>query len=576
MTKRRLFTCLAVIVAASSLAANGGVQAPDNKGTDFIIAFPQNGGAGNPPAALTLFIANEGPTDVKLEISAPGFASSEVNVAASSVLSVPINASAQVTAVNAVSSKGIRVRSVDPFDSTQEGPPIAVYAWNRRPFPGAPPNVGDGAYVALPVDVLGTEYRAVSRPGNSQVTVVGTEDNTIVTITKFTTVSNVTTVGTPFQVPLNHLETYLLQQAADLTGTLVTADKPIAVFGGNQNGTVSTSSPDHMVEQMVPVNAWGNEFLIARIAPNTFGDSIVRVLAHEDGTQVRVNGELKATLEAGKVHEFGQSPSSHTWVSTSKPSLVAQYKRGDSSATDPFLMLVPPINQFSRHYLFKTPGVPFSNWLNIVVKEGDEATLLLNGSALPTLAWTSVNGYRYARVPIPAGENRLEHGEPTVRFGAWVYGHALGEGYGYAAGQLVNSPPICFEATPSTSLIWPPNHQLVPITVDGVVDPNGDEVTIRIDSIFQDEPTNDTGDGNTAIDGFGVGTSVAQVRAERSGRGNGRVYHVGFTATDPWDASCSGEVTVGVPHNPGRGRGGVQIGGPVDDGPEYDSTALSQ
>ncbi len=75
-------------------------------------------------------------------------------------------------------------------------------------------------------------------------------------------------------------------------------------------------------------------------------------------------------------------------------------------------------------------------------------------------------------------------------------------------------------------------------------------------------------DGNTAIDGAGVGTSRASVRAERTGDrkhpGNGRVYHIRFTASDG-TASCSGDVTVGVPHDQGHGPA-------IDDGPIYDST----
>ncbi|HEU4389983.1 MAG TPA: hypothetical protein VFV34_19435, partial [Blastocatellia bacterium] len=80
----------------------------------------------------------------------------------------------------------------------------------------------------------------------------------------------------------------------------------------------------------------------------------------------------------------------------------------------------------------------------------------------------------------------------------------------------------------------------------------------------QDEPVDGTGDGNTCPDATGVGTSTAQVRAERSGNGNGRVYTDFFTATDGKGGSCQGSVQVGVPHN--------SHGTAVDDGAVYDST----
>ena len=109
----------------------------------------------------------------------------------------------------------------------------------------------------------------------------------------------------------------------------------------------------------------------------------------------------------------------------------------------------------------------------------------------------------------------------------------------------------------------------LPVAVDilGVVDACGDSTTITIDSIFQDEPLDAEGDGNTEPDAFGVGTSALELRAERAGTRNGRVYHIDFTATDFRDQTCTGTVTVGVPHD--------RQDTPVDDGRLYDSTGGS-
>jgi len=95
-------------------------------------------------------------------------------------------------------------------------------------------------------------------------------------------------------------------------------------------------------------------------------------------------------------------------------------------------------------------------------------------------------------------------------------------------------------------------------------DDSSDDITIKITSIQQDEPVNGLGDGDTSPDGFGVGTSVALVRAERSGLENGRIYIIGFKATNEAGASCSGSVTVGVPHD--------KKSTPIDSGARYDST----
>jgi VCBS repeat-containing protein len=131
----------------------------------------------------------------------------------------------------------------------------------------------------------------------------------------------------------------------------------------------------------------------------------------------------------------------------------------------------------------------------------------------------------------------------------------------------VNDPPVCTAAAPTVATLWPVNHQLHTINVLGVVDPvEGSGITINVTGIFQDEPTNTQGDGNTPVDGFGVGTATAQVRAERSGSkqvpGDGRMYYINFTGTDAQGGTCTGTVRVGVPHDQGQ-RSTVVGGGPL-------------
>ncbi|HEX6656860.1 MAG TPA: cadherin-like domain-containing protein, partial [Ilumatobacter sp.] len=113
----------------------------------------------------------------------------------------------------------------------------------------------------------------------------------------------------------------------------------------------------------------------------------------------------------------------------------------------------------------------------------------------------------------------------------------------------VNDAPDCSAATPSVAQLWPPDHRIVPITVNGVTDVDSTTITITITSVEQDEPTNKLGDGDTDLDGSGIGTETARVRAERSGKGDGRVYEIGFTASDGAGGTCSGSVLVGVPHD---------------------------
>lgn len=117
----------------------------------------------------------------------------------------------------------------------------------------------------------------------------------------------------------------------------------------------------------------------------------------------------------------------------------------------------------------------------------------------------------------------------------------------------------------NTGVLWPPNHKLVPVRIKGVTDPNNDGAMITVIGVTQDEPVKGLGDGDTGPDAVLQGDTVL-LRAERSGKGNGRVYMVHFTAEDGNGGSCTGSVRVTVPKD--RDHGGSAI----DDGQLYIST----
>lgn len=129
-----------------------------------------------------------------------------------------------------------------------------------------------------------------------------------------------------------------------------------------------------------------------------------------------------------------------------------------------------------------------------------------------------------------------------------------GQGSDSLVVEVINQPPDCSNVVPSIDIIWPPNHKFRTVSVLGAVDPDGDPVIITIDSISHNEQENGKGDGNFTPDGRGIGTNTAEIRAERSGTGNGREYHIGFTATDDFGAACSGEVIVIVPKSKGKNK----------------------
>jgi len=128
------------------------------------------------------------------------------------------------------------------------------------------------------------------------------------------------------------------------------------------------------------------------------------------------------------------------------------------------------------------------------------------------------------------------------------------------------STPDCSGAAASAGVIWPPNHTMVSETIVGVTDPFNLPLAIVVTGIMQDESVAAIGSGNTSPDGSGIGTSTAQIRAERAGPGTGRIYFISFSATNTTGAECTGSVSVFVPHDQGQGFT------PVDTGERFDST----
>jgi hypothetical protein len=70
--------------------------------------------------------------------------------------------------------------------------------------------------------------------------------------------------------------------------------------------------------------------------------------------------------------------------------------------------------------------------------------------------------------------------------------------------------------------------------------------------VVSNEPDNGTGDGDTANDIVIFDNLTFQLRAERSGNGNGRIYTITYQVTDWAGNSALATATVTVPHDKGK------------------------
>jgi hypothetical protein len=71
----------------------------------------------------------------------------------------------------------------------------------------------------------------------------------------------------------------------------------------------------------------------------------------------------------------------------------------------------------------------------------------------------------------------------------------------------------------------------------------------KIVSVTSNEVDDGLGDGDTAIDWKITGALTLEVRAERAGRGTGRVYTITVACTDASGNASTSTVTVTVPHD---------------------------
>lgn len=108
---------------------------------------------------------------------------------------------------------------------------------------------------------------------------------------------------------------------------------------------------------------------------------------------------------------------------------------------------------------------------------------------------------------------------------------------------IVDTIPPELSVSVSPAMLWPPNHKMISINADiTATDICDADVDVRLVSITSNEADNGNGDGNTSADiqgaDFGTDDREFQLRAERSGKGSGRVYTITYEAEDD-----SGNVT---------------------------------
>ncbi len=321
----------------------------------------------------------------------------------------------------------------------------------------------------------------------------------------------------------------------DLTGTIISATKNVAVFSGHSCSDIGDADAcDHIVEQIPPVSALSTDYIVGEAFNTGSGDNLVRVVAATNGTVVNVDGVEVATLMAGEFHEFTVSNAAAV-VETNHPALVAQYLQsaGLVGEGDPAFSFVPGTETWLESYTTATPdgaAVFQDNLVNIVIPTSALASLRIDGVLVDT------SGF----VPVPAdtafsvGNVRVDPGLLDITadedfqvslFGYDSFDSYLTFGGASFAGGLSNVPPVANNDAVSTDESTPVNGNalandvdtdgdtLTVIAVNGngasvgneVTLPSGALVTLNADGTFTYDPNdqfNALNLGQSATDSF--------------------------------------------------------------------------
>lgn len=345
---------------------------------------------------------------------------------------------------------------------------ISVHAFNFRA------RSADGT-VVLPLPSLGKDYYVTAHhenfnpgvdPGSnvnyeSTLLVVAVEDDTRVEITIAAQSNDPVPIpqGSTISVELSKGESYQVKSVGDLTGSRVrvvnsTDDdcKNVAVFGGNKMTSVAQdcdgSTGDHLFQQTYPTFAWGKEYVHLPLAGRTSGE-MVKVLAAENNTRVFVNGQPRATINAGRHISFSFGSDELANITADKPIAVTTFAKSyfcniqsgiGASDGDPTMITLSPNNQLIKSTVFSALQVEgiVKHFVNILAKTESAGQTFLDGQNIGA-QFQPVPGnaaYSYARVEVSEGSHSMGNPEGII---GYVYGSGFIESYGYSAGASIGN-----------------------------------------------------------------------------------------------------------------------------------------
>lgn len=434
----------------------------DSRGRIFWVTFMANLGTGPSSSDLRIYLAADTPTTARIVY----FGTNDTIV-----VPIPLARTSVEVDISAIFGSWVELDEFDEItpkaiqvivDDTVE---VSCYGVNIR-------GKSADAFLSLPDDVLTNAYIVLAYPNAlanwqtddgldtqlydqpSQFAIVATEDGTTVEINPSARVKG--RPRQPYTVVLDRGDVYNGQAdtgyAQDVSGTEIKSNKPIAVFAGNRRTAIPLSVGnfrDHLVEQIPPLAIWGREAIITPHFPITQASrqtAVVRVLAAFDNTTWSINGRQQP-MQLARAVPIEIPLNGAMSITASGPILVAQYEHSvdkyDPSNQfpepgDPFMMIVPPTEQFAYSYSFQAIShsefVNFGHYTNVVIPTQAINSVLLDGG--PVVAtWQPVptTRFSFAQVHLTPGSHHIQ---ADSALGIYSYGFGPASSYGYPGGML--------------------------------------------------------------------------------------------------------------------------------------------
>jgi hypothetical protein len=342
-----------------------------------------------------------------------------------------------------------------------------VSAYDIFPYGGGNA-AATSATLLIPTTAWDTKYVAVNAYPQSQLAsvenaepsldVVASVDGTTVTITPNVAIVGGTGVaaapaGMPATYSLSKGQVLQISQPEELTGSLVTADKPIGVWGGASclNIPVDIAACDSAHQEIAPIRTLGWEYAGIRYRDRFTGANETppwRMVGAVDGTTLTYDPVAPTgaptTLNAGQLVEFDSAGGFIvSSLDAAHPFYLSAHMTGcqetDPSETDcrgdpEFVNVIPPAEYLQKYVFFTDPTYPETNLVlvrqNVNGQGFQDVTLDCAGVLTGWTAIDSAGVYQYTRVDLVTGDfvgqngcnNGIHEIHSAAPFGLTVWG----------------------------------------------------------------------------------------------------------------------------------------------------------